>query len=223
MDLSNLKTSVLWYTMLSLPFIGVMTFVIVQPITVLPRIALSPGYVLVDEVGERLTSEDQRGRLTLYNFSYASCTEPCEQMNDTMAQVQHAITSQSPTDVPVDLITVSVDAVRDTPNVLRQFAASLNADSDYWHFATGDPNQLKQMIGGNFNTYYAPQNDGGFELDPAFILVDGWGVQRAEYREPEPDLAIIQRDINLLLQESKNSEGITKYAYEAAHLFLCYP
>lgn len=200
-----------------------MAFVIVQPITVLPRIALAPGYVLVDEAGKRLTSEDQRGKLTLYNFSYASCTELCSQMNQTLVGVQEFIASQASTDTPVNLITVSIDAAHDTPDVLQELGVLLEADREHWRFVTGDPQQLKQMIGGNFNTYYTQNEDGDFELDPAFILVDGWGIQRAEYREATPDLAVIERDIKLLLQESQNSKGITKYAYEAAHLFLCYP
>jgi hypothetical protein len=29
--------------------------------------------------------------------------------------------------------------------------------------------------------------------------------------------------MDLLLVEARNSTGLTRYAYEAAHLFLCYP
>jgi len=33
----------------------------------------------------------------------------------------------------------------------------------------------------------------------------------------------VLRDIALLTDEAKNSQGAARYAYEAAHLFLCYP
>jgi protein SCO1/2 len=55
------------------------------------------------------------------------------------------------------------------------------------------------------------------------MLVDGSGIIRAEYRTATPDMAIIERDINLLLEEAENIDGPSRYAYEAAHLFLCYP
>lgn len=218
-----MKAYTVWYTLLSIPIVGVMAFTIFQPIIVLPRIALAPGYSLLDQHGNRLTSEDQRGRLTLYNVAYSQCTTPCAPMNATMYQIQQTIITQKLKKLPVDLITVSIDSETDTQETLQRYARTVGASEEHWRFATGDPVQLKEMIGGNFNTYYSQRDDGKFELDPAFILVDGWGIQRAEYRVKQPDLEIIQRDINLLLEEAENSEGITKYAYEAAHLFLCYP
>ena len=82
--------------------------------------------------------------------------------------------------------------------------------------------QLKSVIGGGFSTYYTEKED-GIKFDPAFMLVDGNGVLRAEYRTAVPDTDIILRDINLLVEEAHNSTGPQKLAYEAAHLFLCYP
>ena len=70
--------------------------------------------------------------------------------------------------------------------------------------------------------YYGPSDDGGFDYDPAMMLVDGWGILRAEYRTPTPKLETVVRDVRLLIDEAENSEGVARYAYEAAHLFLCY-
>ena len=60
-------------------------------------------------------------------------------------------------------------------------------------------------------------------IDPVFALVDGWGVLRAVYRTATPDVEILKRDLRLVVQEVQNSTGVNRYAYEAAHLFLCYP
>ena len=60
-------------------------------------------------------------------------------------------------------------------------------------------------------------------FDPRIVLVDGWGTLRAEYRVTQPDMEIIARDLRLLTEEAQNSEGTARLAYEAAHLFLCYP
>ena len=70
---------------------------------------------------------------------------------------------------------------------------------------------------------FLQQEDGTFKFDPAFILVDGWGIMRAEYRTAAPEVDLIMRDIDLVTTEARNSTGAARYAYEAAHLFVCYP
>ena len=50
-------------------------FALFEPIQVLPRIRISPGYVLVNQDAETITSEDARGDIVLYNFTYSECGE----------------------------------------------------------------------------------------------------------------------------------------------------
>jgi protein SCO1/2 len=83
--------------------------------------------------------------------------------------------------------------------------------------------QLKQIIGGGFGVYYTASEDGSFVFDPTFVLVDGAGIVRARYRGETLNLTTLQRDIKLIAQEAQNSDGAMRLAYEAAHLFLCYP
>jgi protein SCO1/2 len=106
---------------------------------------------------------------------------------------------------------------------LAAHAAALGADPTTWHFVTGDLTQLKNVIGAGFSTYFNQEAGGDFTFDPVFVLVDGWGILRAVYRTPSPDPDIVTRDVRLIVQETNNSQGINRYAYEAAHLFSCYP
>lgn len=219
----RLRRPRLWGALLALPLLAVLAFAIFQPIQVLPRMTLAPGFSLVDQEGGRLTSEDLRGRFVLYNFTYGGCAEGCPQTSQIMAQAQQAAAQMDLGDVSLELVTISFDPARDTPARLAEMAAQAGADTENWHFVTGDPTDLKQIIGAGFSTYYQARDDGSFEFDPVFALVDGWGIIRAKYKSATPDLAIIQRDLNLLAQEVRNSAGVGRYAYEAAHLFLCYP
>ena len=70
----------------------------------------------------------------------------------------------------------------------------------------------------------AAQADGSFKFDPAFVLVDGWGIVRGEYRYQTmtPDSERILRHLGVLAEEVINSQGANSIAYEAAHYFLCY-
>ena len=62
-------------------------------------------------------------------------------------------------------------------------------------------------------------------FDPTLVLVDGWGVIRGEYKYQTilSDAYKIVRHLGILGEEIRNSSGAASLAYEAAHLFLCYP
>jgi protein SCO1/2 len=126
-------------------------------------------------------------------------------------------------DIPLQFVTVVVDPEHATPAALRAFAGTLGVDDSQWHFVTGDAGQLKNVVGAGFGTYYGQDDVGNYMVDPVFALVDGWGILRAVYRTASPDVEILKRDLKLVIQEVHNSTGVNRYAYEAAHLFSCYP
>lgn len=203
--------------------VSVFSFATLRPIQVLPRIAVGPGYAFTNQDGERVTNEDLRGSFVLYNFTYTRCADPCPQTGATMRALQQRLQTVDTGGIPVRLVTISFDPGHDTPQQLQAYAQEWGADGEQWQVVTGDPFLLKQVIGNGFRTYYQQQEDGSFEFDPAFVLTDGWGILRAEYRTATPDPETVARDVRLIAQEARNSQGAARYAYEAAHLFLCYP
>ncbi len=205
---------------------GILAFATLRPVKVLPRIRLAPGFVLIDQDGQPLSSEDLRGKIVLYSFTYSRCHSPtCRYITDTMRQVQEGLKGLELGDVPVSLVTISFDPAHDTPEALRAYAKSVGADPSVWRFATGeDATRLKYVIGGGFEVYYARNADGSFTFDPVFVLVDGWGIIRGEYRYRTltPDVQRILRHIRVVAEEAQHSKGTGRLAYEAAHWFLCY-
>lgn len=206
--------------------LGATAFKIFQPVQVLPRIRLAPGFALYDQEGKRLTNEDLRGSIVLYNFGYTRCPEQdCADANKVMAEVQHRLGEVDTGGVPVRLVTISVDTENETSQTLRSYAQAQGADSQVWRFvASKEPSLLKTIVGAGFEVYYQAESDGKMVVDPVFVLVDGWGIIRGEYRfttlVPEADRII--RHLNVLGKEVHNSKGVNRLAYEAAHLFLCY-
>jgi len=213
----------IFYIILGLFLIGVIAFATLRPILVLPRITLAPGFSLTDQDGNRLTNEDMRGKITLYNFTHSTCTPPCPQTSLVMKEVQDRLPEIDTGDLPVELVTISIDPDHDTPQVLRAYAESVGAGMDSWHFATGPVERLRWIIGGGFGFYFDHKDDGRIVFDPGFMLVDGLGILRAEYRTASPDTDRILEGIQLIADEVQNSDGANKVAYEAAHLFMCYP
>jgi protein SCO1/2 len=213
------------YGLIGLLVVGALAFKIFQPVQVVPRIRLAPGFSLTTQDGERLTNEDLRGQFVLYNFIYTDCPEPCNNLNHTMQEIQDRLPEVELGDIPVKFVTISFNPEIDTPEVLAAYAKSHAVDTKDWTFATNqDPVKLKTIIGGGFEAYYNPKDDGTFTFDPKFVLVDGWGIIRGEYRYQTtvPDADRILRHMNVMAEEVRNSQGAATLAYEAAHYFLCY-
>jgi len=222
-----MKKSLLYvfYGLLGLLVFSALAFKIFQPVQVVPRVRLAPGYAMIDQNGERLTNEDLRGQFVLYNFIYTRCPEPCGNLNQTMQEIQDRIDEVELGDIDIQFVSISFAPGHDTPDVMREYADSLGADEAPWKFATAsNETLLKTIIGNGFEAYYNRNDDGSFSFDPKFVLVDGWGVIRGEYRYQTqvPDTDRILRHIGVLAEEVQNSQGTASLAYEAAHYFLCY-
>lgn len=202
-----------------LPFavvgLGVAAFVIFQPITVLPRIAPAPGFNLVNGQGERVSNEDLRGRVTLYSFSAVACGAACGQSVEQIAAVRAGLNGRLAT--PLQLVTISLDAQPDSPQALPDDGLV------QWQWLTGSAVRVRAAVGGGFDLFYAVQPDGDVKFRPRYVLVDANGMIRARYFAAVPDTELLLRDIDYLMREAMNSQGAKTLAYEAAHLFLCYP
>ena len=220
----------LFYIMSAVFVIAVLAFNIFKPIKVLPRVSLAPGFVFTNQDGLRKTSEDFRGKLTIYNFTYTGCTDGCPQTTPYMQSLRNALAQSAEQDVKFALVTISIDPEHDTPEILNKYATPFLADQTNnvtWDFLTGDALRTKYVVGGGFNVYYQNITDlagqSSIKFDPRYVLVDGWGIIRAEYRNADMDIQLLMRDIGYLESEIRNSQGPARYAYEAAHLFRCYP
>lgn len=201
-------------------------FAVFRPIKVLPRIRPAPGFALVDQHGTRLTSDDLRGSVTLYAFTYGRCPPPCQDIDRVMQDVALRLGPDAGLGgVRFRLVTVSFDPERDTPAALAAAADRSGADGDRWRWATvADATLLKEVVGGGFRVFYERSGDDTFRFDRTFVLVDGAGVIRGDYRYSTltDDADRIVRQVGVLGSELRNAKGVGALAYKAAHLFLCY-
>ncbi|MEZ4663425.1 MAG: SCO family protein [Caldilineaceae bacterium] len=125
---------------------------------------------------------------------------PCPQTGAAMRQIQQRLQSVDTGGIPIQLVTISFDPARDTPERLTEYAEQVDADLRNWRFVTGATDQLKSVIGGGFGVYYAPEEaangaapDVQFKFEPTFVLVDGLGILRAEYRTATPEAEMVAR------------------------------
>lgn len=197
--------------------VGAMAFAVFQPVQVLPRLRLAPGYALIDQTGARVTSEDGRGVITLYAFVPPTCVDECDEVNTTLSEVRRRVESD------VDLgpatfrvVTVLVDSAA-TPDAIAGAPAVANTD---WSWLIGTASQLDNVVGLGFR-----RPVGGDDLSPSYAIVDGAGLIRGEYRYRTiaDDADKLVRHVDVLGGELRNRSPFTSFVYEAAHAFQCYP
>ncbi len=212
------------YGLLALVVVAILGFVLWRPIKVLPRIRLAPGFALTNQAGARRTSEDYRGVVTLYSFATTRCGAPCAESLAQVERLRQSLAATRPDGLNIALVTVSVDPEHDTPPVLAQYTAVRSAPGPVaWEWLSGDAQRTKDVVGGGFGVYYGPNASGQVTVDPRLFLVDGSGVIRSEYRFSAISAERILRDIDYLASEARNAQGAARLAYEAAHVFRCYP
>jgi protein SCO1/2 len=200
-----------------LVIIAAMAFAVFQPVKVLPRLRLAPGYAMVDQSGERVTSEDGRGMVTLVTFVPLDCGAECDEIHDTLREVRERVERD------VDLagmefrpLTIVLDP---DPDLAAVETARAAADAD-WTWVTGSESQLQNIVGLGFRR--------SIDLDTftsSYALVDGVGMIRGEYRYRTiaDDADKLVRHVDILGSELRNDSGFASFVYDAAHAFQCYP
>jgi protein SCO1 len=198
-------------------------FAIARPVKVVPRIKALPAFALEDQYGLPLNSGDLLGRLVIVNFTYTGCGDDCAAQRQGLVSLREALRADGRLGSQVVFLTVSFDPARDTPAALQSYAAGLGADREAWRFGTGEPVELKALIGGELGIYYEqPDAAGRIEHEQDVILLDSNGVLRARYRGEALDQGRLLRDIGMVTEELA-STGAMRQVYEASHIFLCYP
>lgn len=204
--------------------VAAMAFAIVQPIKVLPRLRPAPGYALTDANGDRFTSEDARGAITLYTFMPIGCGDECDRAVTTMREVrERAATEIDLGGVQLRLVTVVLGPDAPLP-VLADAAtaagAGAPASAPDWVWLTGSATQIDNVVELGFRRSADPA-----DFSPSYAIVDGWGTIRGEYRYSTllDDADKLLRHLDVLSGELRHPRGITSFAYDAAHAFQCYP
>jgi len=134
------------------------------PATVAPgppdRVALIreqhlPNIELVTHEGRQVRFYDDlvKGKVVAINFMFATCRKACPAATEHLVEVQKALGERAGRDVT--MLSISLDPERDTPEVLRGYAAAHGAGPG-WYFLTGRHDDIELLR----------RKLGAYELDP---------------------------------------------------------
>jgi protein SCO1/2 len=169
-------------------FVSVTALALRDPGPPLPVLARVPSFTLRDQRSQTVTRETLAGRPFIVDFFFSSCPTSCPKQAERMAALQKDIREK---DLPVQLVSISVDPETDTPARLAEYAAKWGADAKRWSFLTGGNTALERAFVGAYElACRKPSERGDADVTQImhgdwFVLVDGEGRIRGFYDSRE--------------------------------------
>lgn len=147
----------------------------------LSRLSLVSPFNLVESNGGMINSTNLNGKIWVAHFFYTRCGRECMVLGKRMEGIQRLTRSMD----DVNLVSISVDPLGDTPEYLKYYAKQFNADTNKWYFLTGEKSEVYDLIIGSFLLPASPELNSKSEFPKNFIhsekfaVVDKQGFVRA--------------------------------------------
>ena len=151
----------------------------------------APDVQMTDHNGRPFSLSSQRGKVVLLYFGYVNCPDECPL---TMAHIKLALEQLGDRAKDVQVVMISTDPPRDTPQALKDFMEHFNPA---FLGLTGTPAELSKA----WKDYGVTVLDGGETHSVFLYVIDPAGDVR-ETLLPDTEPNDIAADVGLLLRES---------------------
>jgi protein SCO1 len=157
----------------------------------LPALGAVGPFWLTDQDGRTFTEASLDGKVWVAAFMFTRCPTVCPEMVRRMRAIQEQARAR---DVPLELVSFSVDPENDTPPVLRAYAAAQGLDTRNWRFLTGDSSVIRSTAEKGFKigvegTPKAGQEHFGITHGTHLVLLDRQRTIRGYYQSSDPTRA----------------------------------
>lgn len=149
-----------------------------------------PEYSLTNQLGQRFSTAQFKGKVWAVNFLFTRCPFPtfCPQTARYFSETQDQLLAASYAPTNWHLLSVSFDPEFDTPDVLRRYSENYGAKQAQWTFASGaliDVTALGEQLGLRFWR----DEKGGFDHNLRAVVFDREGRIRKIFvgNEWKPD------------------------------------
>ena len=166
----------------------------------LKNIKQVPNFSLINQNGDSFTEKKLKNKISVLDFMFTNCPGPCPIMSNNMSELYKSYGSVD----QVQFISITVDPENDNTSQLKKYAESYGVYDERWQFLTSEIEKIKILKQEGFMLYAG-------ELPQAhaikFILIDEKGNIRQYYDgTDDASMAVLRKDINLLLKEFKRIE-----------------
>lgn len=155
------------------------------------------SFELIERSGLLVRSEELKGQPYIACFFFSTCPGTCKRQSSEMRLLQSKFKGQ-----PIRLVSISVDPDVDTPEVLRSYAESFNADPKQWLFLTG---VLDDIVRVGTEMFFLPGVERRGHPD-RFCLVNAQGELVGSYvwLDEEERQLLVEHAEELLAQPTQN-------------------
>lgn len=126
--------------------------------------AIGGDFVLTDHNGEKFSSDQLKGQLSLVYFGFTSCPDICP---TTLQKIATVMSTMDKYHINVTPVFITVDPQRDQIKVLKEYLGHFN---DKLIGLTGSPEEIKQ-VADEFKVFYT-KSDASEERDNNDYMVD---------------------------------------------------
>jgi len=147
--------------------------------------------------GTKRSLQDLKGKWWIADFIFTNCKTVCLPMTANMAKLQDEANKQN---LPVEFISFSVDPAFDTPEILKAYGETYEADFSNWSFLTGyDFETIKELSVKSFASLLdaPPQGSDQVTHGTSFFLVNPEGKVIKRYSGVEA------KEMNIILEDLK--------------------
>lgn len=142
-----------------------------------------PDFKLTDQTGQALRLSQLAGKVVAAAFVYTSCPLPnyCFRLSNNLGRLQKRFAGRMGRDLV--LLSITIDPLHDTPEILAKYAATWKADPRSWHFLTGPEPDVKS-ISRRFGVNFWP-DEGALTHSLHTIVIDRRGKLAANFEGNE--------------------------------------
>lgn len=172
-----------------------------KPEAPLPVQMAAPSFEMNDIDGNPVSLESTNGKVRVVYFYFANCPDVCPPTTFMLSEVQEKLREQGTLGDKAELISITFDPERDTPEVIREFAERTFVEFDGWRFLRGEEEATIKLA----QSYEVPvikdEASGEFSHFNVITLVDQQGQIREWINGNDEELTpdYIVKQINRLL------------------------
>ena len=174
----------------------------------LAKIGKVPEFSFTNQNQKTITNQSYDNKVYIVEFFFTTCPSICPIMNKNMVKIQdHFFGNPN-----LGIASLTIDPIKDTPKVLKEYAIQYKITNPNWNLLTGNKETIYKFANSGFNLYVGenPEVGGGFEHSGFFALVDKEGNIRSRFDEQgnpiiyynglgDDGVKMLKEDIKLLL------------------------
>jgi len=148
----------------------------------------APNFALKDLEDNIVTLESTNGKARIVYFYFANCPDVCPPTTFLLSQVQDILKKDGDLGNKIELISITLDPERDTPDVIREFAQETSVDFEHWQFLRAETIEETIQLAKEFGVavIYDKENETFIHTNP-ITVVDADGNVR-EWINASPNL-----------------------------------